>query len=89
MREAPATDPSGRVNIEFFSLEYPDGSTVPIDAVAANMNLQAIKGAVTGFIAQDPYLGPLCTLRKRPTLAPQPDFRIAILQNLAEPNLSR
>ena len=41
-------DPSGLVNIEFDSLEYPDGSTVPIDAVAANMNLQAIKGAVTG-----------------------------------------
>ena len=29
-------DPSGLVNIEFSSLEYPDGSTVPIDAVAAN-----------------------------------------------------
>jgi len=41
-------DPSGLVNIEFSSIEYPDGSTVPIDAVAANMNLQAIKGAVTG-----------------------------------------
>ena len=41
-------DPSGLVNIEFSSLEYPDGSTVPIEAVAASMNLQAIKGAVTG-----------------------------------------
>ena len=41
-------DPSGIVNIEFSSLEYPGGSAVPIDAVAANMNLQAIKGAVTG-----------------------------------------
>jgi hypothetical protein len=41
-------DPSGLVNIEFSSLEYPDGSAVPIDAVAANMNLQAIKGSVTG-----------------------------------------
>jgi hypothetical protein len=41
-------DPSGLVNIEFSSLEYPDGSSVPIDAVAANMNLQAIKGSVTG-----------------------------------------
>lgn len=41
-------DPSGLVNIEFSSLEFPDGSTVPIDAVAANMNLQAIKGAVSG-----------------------------------------
>lgn len=41
-------DPSGLVNIAFSFLEYPDGSTVLIDAVAANMNLQAIKGAVTG-----------------------------------------
>ena len=41
-------DPSGLVNIEFSSLEYPDGSTIPIDAVAAKMNLQAVKGAVTG-----------------------------------------
>lgn len=41
-------DPSGLVNIEFSSLEYPDGSTVPIDAVAANMNLRAVKGRVTG-----------------------------------------
>lgn len=41
-------DPSGLVNIEFSSLEYSDGSTVPIDAVAANMNLQAVKGTVTG-----------------------------------------
>ena len=46
--EIVQADPSGLVNIEFSSLEYPDGSTVPIDAVAANMNLQAIKGAVTG-----------------------------------------
>jgi hypothetical protein len=41
-------DPSGLVNIEFSSLEYPDGSSVSIAAVAANMNLRAIKGAVTG-----------------------------------------
>ncbi len=41
-------DPSGLVNIEFSSLEYPDGSSVPIDAVAADMNLQAVKGKVTG-----------------------------------------
>lgn len=41
-------EPSGLVNIEFTSLEFPDGSTLPIDAVATNMNLQAIKGAVTG-----------------------------------------
>ncbi|HEV2274802.1 MAG TPA: hypothetical protein VGR96_11590, partial [Acidobacteriaceae bacterium] len=38
-------DPSGLLNIEFSSLEYPDGSTVPIEAVAASMNLQAIKGS--------------------------------------------
>ena len=43
-----STDPSGLVNIGFSSLEYPDGSAVPIEAVAANMNLQAIKGTVTG-----------------------------------------
>jgi hypothetical protein len=41
-------DPSGLVNIEFSSLEFPDGSAVPIDAVAANMSLQAVKGTVTG-----------------------------------------
>ena len=41
-------DPSGLVNIEFSSLEYPDGSSVPIDAVAADMNLQAVRGKVTG-----------------------------------------
>ena len=41
-------DPSGLVNIEFSSLEYPDGSTLPIDAVAANMSLQAVKGTVSG-----------------------------------------
>lgn len=41
-------DPSGLVNIEFSSLEYPNGSSVPIDAVAADMNLQAVKGKVTG-----------------------------------------
>lgn len=41
-------DPSGLVNIEFSSLEYPDGSSVPIDAVAEDMNLQAVKGKVTG-----------------------------------------
>jgi hypothetical protein len=41
-------DPSGLVNIAFSSLENPDGSTVPIDAVAADMNLEAVKGKVTG-----------------------------------------
>jgi type IV secretory pathway VirB10-like protein len=41
-------DPSGIVNIAFSSIEFPDGSSVPIDAVGADMNLRAIKGQVTG-----------------------------------------
>ena len=41
-------DPSGLVNITFSSIEFPGGETVPVDAVAADMNLQAIKGKVTG-----------------------------------------
>ncbi|HET9101699.1 MAG TPA: TrbI/VirB10 family protein [Acidobacteriaceae bacterium] len=41
-------DPSGLVNITFASLEFPGGDTVPIDAVGADMNLEAIKGKVTG-----------------------------------------
>jgi len=41
-------DPSGMMNITFSFIEFPDGSSVPIDAVGANMNLQAIKGQVTG-----------------------------------------
>jgi hypothetical protein len=41
-------DPSGLMNIAFSSIEFPDGSSVPIDAVGADMNLQAIKGQVTG-----------------------------------------
>ena len=41
-------DPSGLINITFSSIEFPDGSSVPIDAVGADMNLQAIKGQVTG-----------------------------------------
>jgi len=41
-------DPSGLMNITFSSIEFPDGSGVPIDAVGADMNLQAIKGQVTG-----------------------------------------
>ena len=41
-------DPSGIVNIAFSSIEFPDGSSVSIDAVGADMNLQAIKGQVTG-----------------------------------------
>ena len=41
-------DPSGLVNITFSSLEFPGGNTVSIDAVGADMNLEAIKGRVTG-----------------------------------------
>jgi hypothetical protein len=41
-------DPSGFVNITFSSIEFPKGDPERIDAVAANMNLQAIKGKVTG-----------------------------------------
>ncbi|HEY2467765.1 MAG TPA: TrbI/VirB10 family protein, partial [Terracidiphilus sp.] len=41
-------DPSGLVNITFSSIEFPGGETVPIDAVGADMSLQAIKGKVTG-----------------------------------------
>ena len=41
-------DPSGLTNINFSSIEFPEGSSVPIDAVGADMNLQAIKGQVTG-----------------------------------------
>ena len=41
-------DPSGLMNITFSSIELPGGETVPIDAVGADMNLQAIKGKVTG-----------------------------------------
>lgn len=41
-------DPSGLVNITFESLELPGGQSIPISAVAANTNLQAIKGQVTG-----------------------------------------
>jgi hypothetical protein len=41
-------DPSGLMNIIFSSIEFPDGSGVAIDAVGADMNLQAIKGQVTG-----------------------------------------
>ena len=41
-------DPSGMMNITFSFIEFPDGSSVPIDAVGADMNLQAIKGQVTG-----------------------------------------
>jgi len=41
-------DPSGLVNITFSSIEFPNGEAVPIDAVATDMNLQALKGQVTG-----------------------------------------
>jgi len=41
-------DPSGLVNIAFSFIEFPGGEAVPIDAVGADMNLQAIKGKVTG-----------------------------------------
>ena len=41
-------DPSGLINITFSSLEFPGGETLPIDAVAADMSLEAIKGKVTG-----------------------------------------
>ena len=41
-------DPSGLVNITFSSIEFAGGETVPIEAVAANTSLEAIKGKVTG-----------------------------------------
>jgi hypothetical protein len=41
-------DPSGFMNITFSSIEYASGETVPIEAVAADMSLAAIKGTVTG-----------------------------------------
>ncbi|RSL18819.1 type IV secretory pathway VirB10-like protein [Edaphobacter aggregans] len=41
-------DPSGLVNITFSSIEFPAGERVAIDAVAADMSLQAVKGTVTG-----------------------------------------
>ncbi len=41
-------DPSGLVNITFSSIEFPGGENVAIEAVAADMSLQAVKGTVTG-----------------------------------------
>ncbi len=41
-------DPSGLVNITFSSIEFPGGENIAIDAVAADMSLQAVKGTVTG-----------------------------------------
>jgi len=41
-------DPSGLMNITFSSIEFAGGESVPIEAVAADMSLAAIKGRVTG-----------------------------------------
>lgn len=41
-------DPSGLVDITFSSIEFPGGENVAIDAIAADMSLQAVKGNVTG-----------------------------------------
>jgi len=41
-------DPSGLMNLTFSSIEFPSGETVPIEAVGANISLDAIKGNVTG-----------------------------------------
>jgi hypothetical protein len=41
-------DPSGLVNITFSSIEFAGGDMVPIEAVAADTSLEAIKGKVTG-----------------------------------------
>ncbi len=41
-------DPSGFINITFSSIEFPGGENVPIEAIATDMKLQAIKGKVTG-----------------------------------------
>jgi hypothetical protein len=41
-------DPSGLMNITFSSIEFPSGEAVPIEAVAADTSLDAIKGKVTG-----------------------------------------
>jgi hypothetical protein len=41
-------DPSGLVNITFSSMEFPGGENVAVDAVSADMSLQAVKGTVTG-----------------------------------------
>jgi hypothetical protein len=41
-------DPSGLVNIAFSSIEFAGAETVPIEAVAADTSLEAIKGKVTG-----------------------------------------
>lgn len=41
-------DPSGLMNITFSSIEFSSGEAVPIEAVAADISLDAIKGKVTG-----------------------------------------
>ena len=41
-------DPSGLMNISFSSIQFAGGGTVPIEAIASDMNLQALKGKVTG-----------------------------------------
>jgi hypothetical protein len=41
-------DPSGLMNISFSSIQFAGGETVPIEAIATDINLQALKGKVTG-----------------------------------------
>jgi hypothetical protein len=41
-------DPSGLMNISFSSIQFAGGETVPIEAIASDMNLQALKGKVSG-----------------------------------------
>jgi type IV secretory pathway VirB10-like protein len=41
-------DPAGMVNMTFSSIEFPSGEAFPIEAMAADMNLQALRGQVTG-----------------------------------------
>jgi hypothetical protein len=36
------------MNISFSSIEFAGGETVPIEAIASDMNLQGLKGKVTG-----------------------------------------
>jgi hypothetical protein len=41
-------DPSGLMNMSFSSIQFAGGEMVPIEAIASDMNLQALKGKVTG-----------------------------------------
>jgi hypothetical protein len=41
-------DRQGNVGISFFSIDLPDGTPVPISAVAVDTNLRTVKGVVTG-----------------------------------------